>query len=199
MDMYAIALGDGNERGRLNLLAPYALNLFERDFGRFRDAWVEWDENQVLRIAVYTRNGGGNRPDYAAVTDALRQHPCYITDRDDDFDSTYATYYFHFPVTLPDHLREADEADEAFTQEEWNAFFTFCGQNAYPEPVDTSKRWQDAIENMRVNGPTARQEAAFEPIAKAMTQALDNADPNRGIPIIYTDGRVEYHKPEEKK
>lgn len=31
------------------------------DVGRYRDAWIERGDDGKLRIAVYTRNGGGNR------------------------------------------------------------------------------------------------------------------------------------------
>ena len=41
------------------LLATLGLKL--SDVGRFRDAWVEKTDDGQVRIAVYTRNGGGNR------------------------------------------------------------------------------------------------------------------------------------------
>jgi hypothetical protein len=38
------------------------------EVGRFRDAWVEKAEDGTVRIAVYTRNGGGNRECWCDAT-----------------------------------------------------------------------------------------------------------------------------------
>lgn len=69
-----------------------ALNLSEGMIERFRDVWIDEDEN---RIVIYTRTGGGNREYYQ--NEVLTSHPLYIRDEDDDFDSTYAKYYFAIP------------------------------------------------------------------------------------------------------
>ena len=174
------------------------LGLTSSDCGRFRDCFIEED-----RIAVYTRNGGGNRdcwhvdsPEYGSprckhhviykneeetidTTEAeakkhpewkplnifcgnkrtyhtgkmvdhpyyvcekpdseecgcpgctiqyrLRQHPLYITDRDDDFDSTYATIYFKFPPEFAEDLRKL----------------------ASGEKFDPDKKWSDAINALK--------------------------------------------------
>lgn len=71
-------------------LALGLLGLTERDVGRFRDCYV--DEN--LNVVIFTRNGGGNRPDYEDVTNRLRAHPGFIRDYDDEFDCTFAYYVF---------------------------------------------------------------------------------------------------------
>ena len=60
-------------------------------YPRFRDCFVDGDE-----IHVYTRVGGGNR-DCDFGEEELQQHPNYLRDEDDDFDSTYATYIFSVP------------------------------------------------------------------------------------------------------
>ena len=128
--------------GLYNLLAgrnPQAavlleiLGLTEAAVGRFRDAFVLPD-----RIAVYTRNGGGNR-EHFAYNDALEQtpidesccctgciitvhlpkHPLYISDKDDDFDNTYATVYFRFPPEYADILGEAGKGQEWNPDERW--------------------------------------------------------------------------------
>ena len=103
MSLYNMLFGR-NPASRL-LLAM--LNLTEGDVGRFRDCHLQrgdrLEEGQEpaadapLRICVYTRNGGGNRDDYEAVTEALRALPEYVTDFDDDFDCTYASYIFKVP------------------------------------------------------------------------------------------------------
>ena len=68
------------------------------DFGRFRDAYLIKREGE-LQIAVFTRCGGGNRADYEDVFEEAREHPLYVEDYDDDFDSTYAYIIFKIPVT----------------------------------------------------------------------------------------------------
>lgn len=61
------------------------------NYPRFRDCFVDSGE-----IRVYTRVGGGNR-DCGFGEEELQQHPNYLRDEDDDFDSTYATYIFSVP------------------------------------------------------------------------------------------------------
>lgn len=119
MSMYSMVAGDGHQydRGRILLAA-----LGNPDPGRFRDAWVEKGENGQPVIAIYTRNGGGNREEYEGVIADLQDHPLYLRDADDDFDSTYATFYFSTPAELRDQFREIAQ-----------------------EPVDTDQRWMDVI------------------------------------------------------
>jgi len=101
------------------------LNLTRHDVGRFRDCFVTRGE-----IAVYTRNGGGNREDYQDVFDKLAQHPCYLRDQDDDFDCTYATIYFSFPEEFAEELKKLDTG----------------------EKFDPSQRWLDALEALKRTG-----------------------------------------------
>lgn len=61
------------------------------NYPRFRDCFVENDE-----IHVYTRVGGGNR-NCEFGEEELQNHPNYLRDFDDDYDSTYATYVFSVP------------------------------------------------------------------------------------------------------
>ena len=83
------------------------LGLSKADTGRFRDCYVEKDGNEY-KIAVYTRNGGGNRdycmPDFSG-------HPNFLYDRDDDFDGTYATIYFSIPDKYKLQLEQVAVAD----------------------------------------------------------------------------------------
>lgn len=68
---------------------------------RFRDAGFAKDgDSHVLRI--FCRTGGGNREDYA--NEHLTSHPLYLRDHDDDYDCTYAHYYFKIPQTVLDEL-----------------------------------------------------------------------------------------------
>jgi hypothetical protein len=85
------------------------LGLTREAVGRYRDCFLI-EEGGEWRIAVYTRNGGGNRNHCADVESGpacsctgcvinhrLPAHPQYLSDRDDDFDCTYATVYFKVP------------------------------------------------------------------------------------------------------
>ncbi len=79
---------------------------------RFRDAYLTDDG----KIAIYTRTGGGNRDGYenkarrgqmyddvgpdsyeGPWNDDLRALPGFVSDEDDGYDSTYATFYFEIP------------------------------------------------------------------------------------------------------
>jgi hypothetical protein len=68
--------------------------------GRFRDIYFENEEGKEPKIIVYTRNGGGNREWYQYVFELLSNHPLYIQDYDDDFDSTYAYIEFKAPESV---------------------------------------------------------------------------------------------------
>lgn len=87
----------------MNKEADVLLHLLGKDrgsFGRFRDAYLS--DNCIV---VYTRCGGGNRDDYEDVFNEMRDHPLYKYDEDDDYDSTYASFYFDFPEEYADDLK----------------------------------------------------------------------------------------------
>ena len=71
-------------------------------YPRFRDCFVKDDERPKYdkHIFVYTRVGGGNRDSYEDEITELRHMPGYVTDYDDLFDSTYATFIFEVPEEL---------------------------------------------------------------------------------------------------
>jgi hypothetical protein len=98
------------------------LGLTRADTGRFRDCFVANGE-----IAVYTRNGGGNREQYQKIIDDLAQNLYYLRDEDDAFDCTYATIYFKFPEEYADELKKLDIGI----------------------PFDPSAHWLDAIEALK--------------------------------------------------
>jgi len=123
VSMYGMVFGENRAAGFLLGL----LDLTKADVGRFRDCWVTKDG----RIAVYTRNGGGNRDcwdsenlekAYSAecgcpgctIGFKLPKHPLYESDRDDEYDPTYATVYFRIPEgakKLLEGLGEAHDPD----------------------------------------------------------------------------------------
>ncbi len=70
--------------------------------GRFRDIFFQNEEGSEPKIVLYTRNGGGNRDWYSYVFELLSEHPLYIQNYDDDFDSTYAYIEFKSPQIVID-------------------------------------------------------------------------------------------------
>ena len=100
---------------------------------RFRDAYFDADEN---RLVIFTRTGGGNRDYYDSrdgegaeegyegpFNDDLRALPTFLYDEDDDFDCTYASFYFSVPeaykpifdtlrnLGLDNHEKYSDDPD----------------------------------------------------------------------------------------
>jgi len=69
------------------------------EYPRFRNCFLGDDANPEYdnHIHVYTRTGGGNREDYRVEIDTMRAMPEYVTDWDDSFDSTYASWVFRVP------------------------------------------------------------------------------------------------------
>ncbi|MCP5018383.1 MAG: hypothetical protein GY938_24365 [Ketobacter sp.] len=114
------------------------LMLGSPDIPRFRDAYIDDDE-----IAIYTRTGGGNRTYYESAEDCkknypeyffgpdnpsgpwnsdLRDHPGYLRDEDDEFDSTYATFYYSIPESFQgvvDALKDAGMCEVEKPNDKW--------------------------------------------------------------------------------
>lgn len=91
-----------------NPLGPFylaVLGLAPGDVGRYRDCFLQKTDEGEGRIVIYTRNGGGNRDDYAGTTATLQDHPEYVTDFDDEFDCTYASYVFKIPERYKEALK----------------------------------------------------------------------------------------------
>jgi hypothetical protein len=122
MGLYNVMFGE-------NQFGPVLVELVNKrqpiEVGRYRDAWVEAHGDRPL-IRVHTRNGGGNREDYDDPS--MQAHPWYVRDEDDDFDCTYADYWF-----APD----PDDLD----QETMAALVTMAG-----DPVNMGERWRQAID-----------------------------------------------------
>lgn len=74
-----------------------ALGLTPSQIERFRDALFSKDGDAYV-IEVLCRTGGGNRSDYPNA--ALTAHPLYLRDFDDEYDPTYAHYYFRIPESV---------------------------------------------------------------------------------------------------
>lgn len=93
------------------------------EYPRFRDCFIKDEEHPEYdgMIHVYTRVGGGNREDYAAEIAALRAMPEYVTDFDDSFDRTYASFVFRVPAEFAEDYEKLfsgriQQASEAYKQ-----------------------------------------------------------------------------------
>ena len=81
----------------------HALKLDPSQIDRFRDASFGKDGDTHV-IHIFCRTGGGNRED--CPNTVLTTHPLYLRDHDDDYDCTYAHYYFTIPQAVLDELAE---------------------------------------------------------------------------------------------
>ena len=106
----------------VNELAPIllkCLNLTPYEVPRFRDCFIS--DNS---ICIHTRTGGGNREDYQAENEELAAHPEYLRDEDDDFDCTYANFFFKFPKDYEEDLKAlADNIENHMPSDKWKALF----------------------------------------------------------------------------
>jgi hypothetical protein len=164
MSLYGLLFGR-NPASRL-LLAM--LNLEEPDVGRFRDCYLRRGDvadselppeelaKKPLRIVIYTRNGGGNREDYEGATSLLQALPGYLTDYDDDFDCTYASYEFEVP-----------EAFKATAEE-----LASLGAESSVSPEEKCKTLIENLQKQDSNDPTVRHAMA---VGKAMFAKIDEA------------------------
>lgn len=126
MSLYNMLFGTNPAAGILLEL----LGLSPNDFYRFRDCYLT--ENG--EIAVYTRDGGGNRDDN--TTDVC-SHPNYLRDENDDFDCTYVTYYFSVPVAgqmVVDMLKDMDSVNKNPT-ESWKKLFNDLQSKNLDDPA----------------------------------------------------------------
>lgn len=141
------------------------LNLSQGDVGRFRDCYLarklrEEETEGELRIVVFTRNGGGNRDDYAGVTEALQGHPDYLLDFDDDFDCTYASYVFRVPEKFKATAEELASLGAESKESPMEKFQTLIGKlnsgdkndPAVAKAMAVGKQIFESIEKAQVDG-----------------------------------------------
>lgn len=88
------------------------INLPADQIPRFRDTKIAEGGKQIM---VFTRTGGGNREEYGEQNDAMTKHPLYVSDRDSDFDSTYAEFYFRVPDEFLAQVVALAEQDKGTT------------------------------------------------------------------------------------
>jgi hypothetical protein len=126
--------------------------------GRFRDIWLS-DEGK--KIVLFTRNGGGNREEYAQIFKAIREHRLYIRDWDDDYDSTYAYIEFQTPEEMVETLAQLWEEQGG-------------------EPKSLKEKTDAVTEEMKSMTPEQMRE---DPRFKPMIEVMDKIVKGEGGPI----------------
>lgn len=161
MSLYNLVHGE-NPFSRI-LLA--ILGLDRDQIPRYRDCWFTGSE-----IAVHTRTGGGNREYYEDKESCRANYPecfngeknppgpwnsdlrkieSFLRDEDDDYDPTYATFYYSVPETILKEL-QALNISSTPASERWQTFF-------------------DRMEKADTTDPNiARITKSLEPIIKAI-------------------------------
>ena len=147
----------------VNRAAPVvlaALGLKPDAVPRFRDAYAIKTDAGEYFVVIHTRTGGGNRdyyeneescrssyPDYfeegkesewpaGPWNDELRAHPNYVRDEDDDFDSTYADFYFSLPIDYAPELKALADGGTVTPSEKWQILLEKLKPDADPaDPI----------------------------------------------------------------
>lgn len=141
-----------------------ALNLTPNDIPRFRDAWFDADAD---RLVVYTRTGGGNRMYYGQpdgydnadfegpFNSDLEAHPNYIYDEDDDYDCTYAYFYFSVP-------------------EEFAPIFATFKELGAGKDLNPTEKFAKMLEDLQSGKSTPETERALE-VGKSLVEQINKA------------------------
>ncbi len=127
---------------------------------RFRDCYFNGEH-----IVIYTRTGGGNRDWYdepnADNTDGpwnsdLRELSGYLRDEDDDYDSTYALFYYSVPEQFGYLMDKLQSMAQKETQ---------------------SERWEASLDRIKTAGAddplVQRMTAAFSPVFEAIQKHME--------------------------
>ena len=161
MSLYSMIFGVSPLAG----IVLESLGLTPTDVPRFRDAYYDAELN---RLVIYTRTGGGNRDyydseqsrraEYGPYNDDLRDIVGFMFDEDDDFDCTYAYFYFAVPVAFEpifDTLRD-------------------LGAGKDLNPTDRFQKMITDLQNGNVNEDTERALKVGQAIFDQISGAIDN-------------------------
>lgn len=115
----------------VNQAAPVLLKILgiePSSIPRFRDCFISEGN-----IVIHTRTGGGNRDYYDSSNEdnlegpwntTMYENKYFIRDEDDDFDSTYANFYFRYPEEYKNDLEAIEKSIEDYKpSEKWNMLF----------------------------------------------------------------------------
>ena len=117
MNLYNNLFGVNNSAEML--LKILNINRFEIE--RFRDIFFDKESSFVV---IHARTGGGNREDYPNVI--LIENKYYSHDKDADFDSTYANFYFKLPEDITKELKEIFKNDDTpLPNQKWDLIFKY--------------------------------------------------------------------------
>jgi hypothetical protein len=95
------------------------LGLTKGEVPRFRDCFLQDNE-----IVIHTRTGGDNREEYSKENDKLCEIKNYLRDEDDEFDCTYANFYYSFPQEYAEDLQAISEENQDYApSEKWKMLF----------------------------------------------------------------------------
>ena len=144
-----------------------SLGLGPNDVPRFRDAYFDAEQN---RLVIYTRTGGGNRDYYDSeesrraeygsyddvdadtyagpYNDDLRDIVGFMYDEDDDFDCTYAYFYFAVPVAFEpifDTMRDLGAGKDLNPTERFQKMITDLQKGNVNEDTDRALKVGQAI------------------------------------------------------
>lgn len=141
---------------QIALILLAALEIEIENIPRFRDCWYDGEH-----IVIYTRTGGGNRlyydskeellenyaeEDYSGPFNSdLRANPSFVKDQDDDYDSTYAEFFFNVPESLKNLLQY------------------------FPVNTESSReKWEKAMEDIK----QGKHDEKFKPLFEKITKVL---------------------------
>ncbi|MBW1812147.1 MAG: hypothetical protein JRJ39_00365 [Deltaproteobacteria bacterium] len=120
----------------VNQFAPLLVGMIgldHKNVPRFRDAYIgerDIDGDPLAKvIVIHTRTGGGNREAYQELNETLKNEH-YIFDRDDDFDSTYADWFYRVPEKWKDFIEAISSVgDHRPPKEKWQSLFNKIKEN----------------------------------------------------------------------
>ena len=82
------------------LILQGVLGKTSESFGRFRHLHLDKDH-----LVVETRCGGPNREFYQSMYDEMQAHSLFDYYKDDDFDHTYAYFFFRYPPNIAEQIK----------------------------------------------------------------------------------------------
>lgn len=151
MSLYSIMFGERPEAGDL----VHALGLQRRRMGRYRDCYVIERKGKRM-VALLTRLGGANRPDYPAEIAYLHTGKGFIADEDDAFDETFATFLYAVP--------------DGFEQ--------------LPTLPEFRERYEDHMARMKAGKLTPEEQARQDALVASMRKQMGNLSEVEGLTIV---------------
>lgn len=160
-----------NQLFGINPVAPLLLALLgldPKELGRLRDAYISIIDGKCF-VNVFTRNGGPNREAQDTAIQVLLAHPWYLTDFDDAFDGTYATFTF----TVPDDKQQVLKMVYDKNPEQ------------HEEPMQKFKRLIDKMQGGNENDPEVKK--AMEVGKRIIAPIIDKLKTDEGGVVAVLD------------